>query len=273
MCVCGERECQQEIIIKERIYKLETKELETQTKKKNSNFFGFWLLNNLLLVSLFLSSLLLLLLLPTPSWSFVIIIPNLFPTIRRSKQQRRPLLNDCSYDNQYKNKNRLMALFASSRRRRRRNNPNNDDDDDSESSSVHSNSNIIPQLPAIGASSFDYQQEEQQEGQQQQQEKTTTKTKTQCTTSSLSSESTTSTSRTNTAFVASKFQIQYTCKVCNTRNWYVNYQPLRYVLLPFALRYFKTCPRIWFCLFLVLLMVCLFVRLFVSLFALLTEST
>ena len=235
MCVCGERECQQEIIIKERIYKSETKELETQTKKKHnsmSRFFGFWLLNNLLLVSLILSSLLLLLL-PTPSWSFVIIIPNLSPNIRRSKQQRRPLLNDCSYDNQYKNKNRMKALFASSRRRRRRNNPNNDDDNDSESSSVHSNSNIIPQLPAIGASSFDYQQEEQQERQQQQQ-KTTTKTKTQCPTSSLSSESTTSTSRTNTAFVASKFQIQYTCKVCNTRNWYVNYQPLRYVLLPFC---------------------------------------
>ena len=234
VCVCErerERECQQEIIIKKRIYKLETKELETQTKKKNNNFFGFWLLNNLLLVSLFLSSLLLLL--PTPSWSFVIIIPNLFPNIRRSKLQRRPLLNDCSYDNQYKNKNRMKALFASSRRRRRRNNPNNDDDNDSESSSVHSNSNIIPQLPAIGASSFDYQLEEQQEGQQQQQ-KTTTKTKTQCPTSSLSSESTTSTSRTNTAFVASKFQIQYTCKVCNTRNWYVNYQPLRYVLLPFC---------------------------------------
>ena len=231
MCVCGERECQQEIIIKERIYKLETNK---QKKKHNSmsRFFGFWLLNNLLLVSLILSSLLLLLL-PTPSWSFVIIIPNLSPNIRRSKQQRRPLLNDCSYDNQYKNKNRMKALFASSRRRRRRNNPNNDDDNDSESSSVHSNSNIIPQLPAIGASSFDYQQEEQQERQQQQQ-KTTTKTKTQCPTSSLSSESTTSTSRTNTAFVASKFQIQYTCKVCNTRNWYVNYQPLRYVLLPFC---------------------------------------
>ena len=90
----------------------------------------------------------------------------------------------------------LTSLNARDRRRRRRNN-NNDDGEGSSSSS--SSSSSIPQLPAIGASSF------QPDG-----NNVVTTTDQDVLKDDNESE---------TGFVGAKFQLQYTCKVCETRNW------------------------------------------------------
>jgi hypothetical protein len=89
---------------------------------------------------------------------------------------------------------------------RRRNRPNSDDDDDKATTARGGDrgGGEIPQLPAIGASSFHSRP------------------------SVTSSSSTTfdatnnkNNNNSNTAFVGSNFQLQYTCKVCETRNCHI----------------------------------------------------
>lgn len=121
-------------------------------------------------------------LLSLPSWSFVI-----------NTALIRPCGSGCH-----------VALSA---RRRRNEDKNSDDSSDPSSSSSNAG---IPQLPAIGASSF--------------QSHSQVASSTHATTRNVNL------SESAAAFVGSKFQIQYTCKVCDTRNWYVYKVSIYYIL-------------------------------------------
>jgi hypothetical protein len=106
---------------------------------------------------------------------------------------------------------------SSSLTARRRNRPSSDDDD--ATARGNRGSGEIPQLPAIGASSFHSRSS---------------------VTSSSSTTFDATNNNSNTAFVGSNFQLQYTCKVCETRNCHIVSRIGRYTVCLFLNAFFST---------------------------------